>query len=246
MKEIEALCVRHCEVIPCTTYEAIQNSVNSKQPQIVIATRNKHKFEEITAILSDLNCQFIFAGDIPDLPEIEETGNSLLENAILKAENTAKLTNKPCIADDTGFFVQCLNGQPGLFSARYAGENCSYEDNLNKILNEIKNSKSYKKNQTAYFKTVAVLVPFKTEGGASCDACKGGSSNLVSEGTVEGKIIDTRRGKEGFGYDPIFIPNGSNKTYAEMTDEEKNLLSHRYIAFKGLKEKIKIYLSEDK
>ena len=188
--------------------------------EIVIATKNRHKFDEIVAILSDVECEFLFAGDYPELPDIVENGNSLLENAVIKAKATAKLLNKPCIADDTGFFVRSLNGEPGIYAAVYAGENCTYEDNVNKLLHELNG----KKDRFAYFQTMTVLY----------DLDKGLIAQ--SEGTITGNVTETRKGNKGFGYDPVFVPENNDKTYAEMTDNEKNNMSHRYKSVYGLKQ----------
>jgi len=194
--------------------------------EIVIATRNKHKFDEIKFILSDIDCRFLFAGDFPELPEVVENGNSLLENATIKAKTTATLLNKPCIADDTGFFVRSLDYEPGIYAAVYAGEKCSYEENVTKLLSKLKDIK----DRFAYFQTITVLY----------DPDKGFVAQ--SEGTVCGNVLEDYRGTNGFGYDPVFVPEFSDKTYSEMTDEEKNTSSHRYKSIYGLKEHIKKYL----
>ena len=186
--------------------------------EIVIATRNKNKYNEILKILSNKPYKLLFAGDYPYLPEIEETGDTLYENALIKAKNTAILLNKPCLSDDTGLFVESLNGEPGINAAIYAGKSCSYEDNVNKLLNELDGSE----NRKAYFQTVCVLYnPIKDE-------------IIHSIGTLFGNIIKKKRGLNGFGYDPIFIPDGYDITLAEMTDELKNMISHRYNAIRGL------------
>ena len=190
--------------------------------EIVIATRNRHKFDEIVSILSDVECKLLFAGDYPELPDIVEDGDSLLENAIIKAKATAMLLNKPCIADDTGFFVRALNDEPGIYAAVYAGENCTYEDNVNKLLSKLDGIE----DRFAYFQTMTVL----------CDP--EGEPIAYSKGTVNGSVIDFCKGNNGFGYDPIFIPENSDKTYAEMTDEEKNKISHRNKSIYGLKKYI--------
>ena len=199
----------------------LPHAKENKMKEIVIATRNRHKFDEIVQILSGIEeTTFLFAGDFPALPEIDETGDTLLENAIIKAKATAELLQRPCIADDTGFFVEALNGEPGIYAARYAGENCSYSDNVDKLLKNMKD----KTNRTAYFLTVSVLY------------CPIKGLIAASEGKVTGKLTTERQGISGFGYDPIFIPNDQlqNKTYAQMDDTEKNNISHRYLSIKGL------------
>lgn len=190
--------------------------------EIVIASRNKDKFNEIFDIMSFLNCKLIFAGDFLELPEILEDGKTLYENACIKAIKTAELLQKPCIADDTGFFVRALNFEPGIMAARYAGEKCTYEDNLNKLLLKMKD----KEDRFAFFSTVSVFA----------DPVKGVIAD--NEGRIEGYVIDEKRGTNGFGYDPVFIPASYEKTYAEMTNEEKNKLSHRYNSISGLANKL--------
>jgi len=191
--------------------------------EIVIATRNRHKFDEIREILTGLNCKLLFAGDYPDIPEVEEDSNLLLVNALDKAKEVAKYIGKPCIADDTGLFVRYLGNRPGAFAARYAGPGCSYEDNVNKLLDELTGIT----DRHAIFVTMSVYY----------DPVK----NIIdtAEGIVEGEIVDQRRGEGGFGYDPIFKPAGQDLTYAQMTDEVKNKLSHRYLSLQKLIEKIK-------
>ena len=184
----------------------------------MIATRNKHKYIEFLEVFSNIDAKILFAGDYPELPEIEENGSTLYENALIKAKTTAILLNKPCIADDTGFFVKSLNDRPGIYAARYAGEGCTYKDNVQKVLNELKDYD----DRSAYFCTVCVFYdPI--------------NNNITKgEGKVYGTLIHEPRGENGFGYDPIFVPDGFDKTYAEMTDEEKNNMSHRYLAIKGI------------
>ena len=192
---------------------------------IVIATRNRHKFEEIVEILeeecgeflipnSELrtpNSYFIFAGDIADLPEVEEDGDSLYENALKKAKEVAEYTGVACLADDTGFFVRALNGEPGINAAIYAGKGCTYDDNVNKLLSMMQG----KEDNYAYFQTVCVYYDPTAK------------TIIATEGILEGHIISDKRGKNGFGYDPVFVPLGSEKTLSEMSEVEKNKISHR-------------------
>ncbi|MCL1827382.1 MAG: RdgB/HAM1 family non-canonical purine NTP pyrophosphatase [Candidatus Cloacimonetes bacterium] len=186
---------------------------------ILLATKNRHKYSEILPILSDCDCCFLFAGDFPDYPEVEENGNTLFDNALLKAKQTAIISNKVCIAEDSGLFVKSLGGQPGVYSARYAGEPCDFQNNITKLLTELAN----KDNRDAYFCTVCVLY----------DPVKG----LIgkSEGIVNGTIITELRGNNGFGYDPVFVPIGYSQTYAELDEERKRTMSHRFIAITNLK-----------
>lgn len=197
--------------------------------KIVIATRNKHKYNELLEILDKLDCEFIFAGDYKDLPEIEEDGETLLENAGKKALETSKLLDLPTIADDTGFFVRALNNEPGVRAARYAGENCTYDDNVNKLLSELKNAD----DRFASFKTIAILAHPK----------KGIIDYALGE--MNGNILKEKKGNQGFGYDPIFIPENFDITYAEMTDSLKNQISHRALAFQKLKPIIENFIKEE-
>ena len=156
------------------------------------------------------------------IPEVEETGTTFKENALLKAHAIAKATGLPSVADDTGLEVDALGGAPGIFSARYAGENCTYEDNVKKLLREL--SDVADDRRTARFKTVAVYAHKETE--------------LSAEGVVEGVIAEKAEGVGGFGYDPVFSVLDMKKTYAQFADEEKNRVSHRGKAIRSLIEKL--------
>ncbi len=184
------------------------------KPKFVLATNNKHKLEEIRYILKKI--EILSLNDINlniDIPEDYET---LRENAIQKARFVFSLTKMNVLADDTGLEINALNGRPGVHSAIYAGYGCSFEDNINKVLNEMK----YIENRNAVFRCVAVMIFDRTE--------------YVFQGHIKGKIIKQAKGNLGFGYDPIFIPHGYNKTFAQMPPELKNNISHRAIAFKKL------------
>ena len=157
------------------------------------------------------------------IPEVEETGTTFKENALLKAHAIAKATGLPAIGDDTGLEVDILGGAPGIFSARYSGENCTYEDNVKKLLREL--SDVADDRRTARFKTVAVYVHKETE--------------LSAEGVVEGVITEKEEGVGGFGYDPVFSVLDMKKTYAQLADEEKNRVSHRGKAIRSLIEKLR-------
>jgi len=158
-----------------------------------------------------------------NIPEVEETGASFEENAYLKARTIAKITGLPSVADDTGLEVDALGGAPGIFSARYAGESCTYEDNVKKLLSEL--SVIATDRRTARFITVAVYVDKETE--------------LSAEGVVEGVITEKPEGFGGFGYDPVFSVLDMKKTYAELSDEEKNRVSHRGKAIRSLIKKLR-------
>ena len=160
--------------------------------KIVIATRNRHKAVELQTLLHGAGYDVVRLDDFdPDgkIPEVEETGTTFKENAFLKAHAVAKATGLPSIADDTGLEVDALGGAPGIFSARYAGENCTYEDNVKKLLRNL--SDMAEDRRTARFKTVAVYVHKETE--------------LSAEGVVEGVITEKEEGVGGFGYDPVFL-----------------------------------------
>ena len=193
--------------------------------KIVIATRNRHKAVELQTLLHGAGYDAVQLDEIdPDniIPEVEETGTTFKENALLKAHAIAKATGLPAIGDDTGLEVDILGGAPGIFSARYAGENCTYEDNVKKLLREL--SDVADDRRTARFKTVAVYVHKETE--------------LSAEGVVEGVITEKAEGFGGFGYDPVFSVWDMKKTYAQLADEEKNRVSHRGKAIRSLIEKL--------
>ena len=187
--------------------------------QIVLATHNKDKFKELYSCLKSLNVELLSLDQFPEIKEIIEDGKTLKENALIKARTVNQLTLLPAIADDTGLEVDALKGKPGIYTARYAGENCSYSDNVNKMLLEMKNIPM--ENRTATFRTVMAYVDKNME--------------LTNEGFVKGIIFDKIKGLGGFGYDPIFYVLEKNKTFAEMNIEEKNLVSHRSRAIMALK-----------
>ena len=179
--------------------------------KIVIATHNNDKVLEIKEAFLNFKLELVTLKDFPEIGEIIEDGNSLQENALIKARTVFKHTHLPSWGDDTGLEVDALNGEPGIYSARYAGESCSYSDNVNKL---IKNMQSIpEKQRTAQFKTAIAYVSENME--------------LVSEGVVEGLIAITPKGVGGFGYDPVFYVPEKGKTYSEMNMKEKNQVSHR-------------------
>ena len=179
--------------------------------KMVLATHNRHKCAEMGAILGGMPIELLTLDEFPGIGEIIEDGNTLKENAFIKAKTVHEMTNLPTIADDTGLEVDALDGEPGVYSARYAGESCSYSDNVNKL---IKNMQLIpEKQRTAQFKTAIAYVSENME--------------LVSEGVVEGLIAITPKGVGGFGYDPVFYVPEKGKTYSEMNMKEKNQVSHR-------------------
>ena len=187
--------------------------------KIVFATHNRDKCAEMEAMMSDMPIQLLTPNELPEIEEIIEDGKTLEENALIKAKTVHKITHLPAIADDTGLEVDALGGQPGIYSARYAGENCSYSDNVNKLLKEMTNIPPPKRS--ALFRTAIAYVDENME--------------LTTEGVVEGVIIDVTKGIDGFGYDPVFYMPGMKKTYAEMSMNEKNQISHRGKAVKNMK-----------
>jgi XTP/dITP diphosphohydrolase len=185
--------------------------------KIVFATQNPNKLQEIKAMLPD---SIELKGlDHLDLNEdIPETQDTLEGNALQKARYVYEKFGVNCFADDTGLEVEALNGKPGVFSARYAGEGKDRNANMDKLLDELKNSD----NRRAQFRTVIALIIDGDE--------------LLFNGIAEGEIIDEKRGKEGFGYDPVFVPRGYKETFAQMPLQEKNRISHRYKATQMLAE----------
>ena len=191
--------------------------------KVVIATHNRDKMKEIQGAISELGWEVLSLYDFPEIGEIEENGKTLEENALIKAREVFKETGLPTISDDTGLEVDALDGAPGVYTARYAGEDCSYSDNVNKMLKEM--SKVPMPNRGAFFKTVMV---FKDE-----------NKELIVDGVVKGKISRESKGEDGFGYDPIFYVTEYDKTFAEMTMSEKNKISHRGNAINNLINSIK-------
>lgn len=192
--------------------------------KIILSSGNKHKINEIKDILKNMPFDVVSKDDLgyKDFDVVED-GSTLEENAFKKAEELHMLVKGIVIADDTGLFVDALNGEPGVYSARYAGESVSYKDNNNLLLKNLKNFPMEKR--TAKFKTVIAVV---FEDG----------KRIMAEGTCSGKIAFEERGENGFGYDPLFIVDGVDKTFAEMTEEEKNKISHRAKALLNLKKKL--------
>jgi len=177
---------------------------------LVIATRNRHKLEEIRAIFRFPNLTLLSSFDFPHVPDVEETGGTFNENAILKAQALASATGYWAMGDDSGLEVEALNGAPGVYSARFAGEPVDYAANNRKLLQVLKDVS----NRRARFRTVLAL--------ASPDG-----QVYTVEGRCDGSIMTELRGAAGFGYDPLFRPDGESRTFAEMPSEQKNRISHR-------------------
>ncbi len=176
--------------------------------ELVIATHNKHKLDEIQKLLGD-RIKLISLRDLGCNEDIPETGTTLKENAYQKAKYVWEKYKKNCFADDTGLMVEALDGAPGVYSARYAGEHCSFDDNIDLLLENMEG----KTNRNARFETVICLIQDGKE--------------QYFEGRCDGCILTERYGKGGFGYDPIFMPNGYGESFAEISMEEKNKISHR-------------------
>jgi len=223
--------------------------------KLILATRNQHKIEEIKKILSEpdeeklarsvrlrrmastgenkrvsQNLEILTLQDFPDVPEVEETGKTMRENAILKAKAVYAATGIPALADDSGLEVDALNGAPGVVSARFAGPGYTYKDNNIKLLGLLKGIPEDKRG--AAFRCVVALA-------LSQDDIR------IVEGAVKGIITQKEIGENGFGYDPVFYYPELEKTFAQLTQEEKNRVSHRGIAFRKAKELIKELMTND-
>lgn len=177
--------------------------------KLVIASRNKHKIGEMQQLLSPLGIEVLSTADFPELNEVVEDRPTLKGNALKKARYVAKETCLPALSDDTGLEVEALSGKPGVYSARFAGPDATYEDNVFKLLNELEGVD----NRNARFRTIVALVD--------------GDEEFTFEGICNGEIIEDQRGTEGFGYDPIFRPDGYDQTFAELDGSTKNMISHR-------------------
>ena len=192
----------------------------SRLKKLVLATHNPDKKKEMKVAFGRQGLIVLSLDNFPEVGEIEETGATLLENSLLKARTVHRITGLPAIADDTGLEVDALDGAPGVFSARCAGENATYADNVNKLLLDMV---SVAENlRTARFRTVASFVD--------------GDRELWTEGVIEGEITREARGAGGFGFDPIFEVTQTGKTFAEMTVKEKNKISHRGLALRKMRE----------
>jgi len=194
--------------------------------KILFATGNQNKVKEVQKLVENDEIEILSLKDLKlDNLDVEENGKTFEDNAKIKAEFFSKHTDLPVIADDSGLVIDALNGEPGVYSARYLGETLSFKDKCKIILEKMKELKSIK-DRSARFVCVACLA-------------KNGKTILCKEGRVEGYISFELRGEKGFGYDPIFFYPQLNMTFAEMPLEEKNKISHRFKAFKSLFEEIK-------
>jgi XTP/dITP diphosphohydrolase len=205
------------------------NSMKLKEPdklgrlkmEIVLATRNKKKVEEIKRVIGDMPVSVLTIDDFQECPEVKEEGVTFQENAVRKAMAVAQCTGKPSLADDSGLEVYSLSNAPGVFSSRYAGESATDRKNVEKLLHEMRSIVDDKRN-ARFVCCLALAFP-------------NGRVEIFS-GQVEGRIGREPKGSRGFGYDPLFYPEGRNKTFAEMPADEKDTLSHRGKALRKFQE----------
>ena len=193
-----------------------------RRQTLVLATHNPDKQTEMNAVLSDLGLDVIGLDQYPEIDDIPENGNTLLENALIKARAVHLKTGFPALADDTGLEVDALHGEPGVYSARFAGEDATYQDNVKKLLSVMAGVS--RQNRTARFRTVVALIDSDTK--------------LWTEGIIEGLITREQRGAGGFGYDPIFEAADTGKTFSEMSAAQKNEISHRARALQKMRKKL--------
>ena len=199
--------------------------------EIVLATRNKNKIKEMSALFSELPVTLLTLDRFPHLGEVVEDGKDCEENALKKAIEVSKGSGKPALSDDSALEIDALGGAPGVYSARYAGENVTYADNRAKVLTLMKGVPAEKR--TARFRTVlALAIP--------------GKEPILAEGVTEGTIGTEEMGEEGFGYDPIFHLKGDGRSYSQMTAEEKNRVSHRAKAAEKMKKLLEKIVREGK
>ena len=189
--------------------------------ELVLATRNRHKGEELAALLGDLGITIRTLDEFPDAPDVVEDGDTCEANAIKKARAIAQFTGLPAVADDTGLEVDALGGRPGVYAARYAGEDATYEDNCRKLLREMAGVP--REQRTARFLTVAAIA-------LPSDGVR------VAQGTLDGVIAEEASGTLGFGYDPVFLIPELGKTLAQLSADQKNTISHRAKAFTKMRE----------
>jgi XTP/dITP diphosphohydrolase len=195
--------------------------------KILLASQNRHKAEEFRGLLDGLPVELLTLEVFPQVGPIEEDAPTLEGNALKKAREVFRLTGIPALADDTGLEVRYLNDAPGVFSSRYAGPGATYADNVRKLLQEMRGVPPRRRG--ARFRAVLAFVP-------------GAGREELAEGIVTGVILESPRGTGGFGYDPVFLPAGHGRTYAEMDLAEKNLVSHRARAAESMKKILRKYV----
>ena len=196
--------------------------------RIVLATRNKHKIEEIKTILGNLPLQVLTLDDFPHVPPLKEEGTTFQENSLQKAQTVYEHTKITTLADDSGLEVFYLNGRPGVISARYAGEGATDEANNRKLLSQMLGVAP--RRRRAQFRAVLTLL--------------GDGTVETTVGICSGMLAESPRGTSGFGYDPIFLPDGFSRTYAELTAEEKITISHRAKALATMKDVLRRHFKE--
>jgi XTP/dITP diphosphohydrolase len=189
--------------------------------ELVLATRNRHKIGELVALLGNLGVTIRTLDEFPDAPDVVEDGDTCEANAVKKARTIAEFTGLPAVADDTGLEVDALGGRPGVYAARYAGEDATYEDNCRKLLRELMGVP--RGQRTARFLTVAAIA-------LPSDGIR------VAQGTLDGAIAEEASGTLGFGYDPVFLIPALGKTLAQLSADQKNTISHRAKAFLKMRE----------
>ena len=202
-----------------------------ERPRVVLATRNAHKIAELSRILSAAGAEVTLVGldSFPGAPDVPETGRTFADNALLKARAIACHTGLPAVADDSGLCVNALNGMPGVFSARWSGGHGDDRANLDLVLGQLADVTA----RGAQFVCVAALVlPGEATDGA--DGADGPRREWTATGVLDGALTRAPRGTNGFGYDPIFVPDGSSLTTAELPPEDKDAISHRGRAFRAL------------
>jgi XTP/dITP diphosphohydrolase len=201
-----------------------------EHPRVVLATRNAHKVTELSRILALADAQITLAGldEFPDAPEVPETGLTFADNSLLKARAIASFTGLPAVADDSGLAVDALHGMPGVFSARWSGKHGDDRANLDLVLGQLADVDA----RSAQFVCVAALVVPGT--GADGTGEGGEPREWTATGVLPGELTRAARGANGFGYDPIFVPEGAKLTTAELSPGEKDAISHRGRAFRAL------------
>ena len=193
--------------------------------KIIIATQNTGKIAEFKSLFKELGIEVLSLLDYPNLADVEETGTTFEENARIKAETIAKELKTLVLADDSGLCIEALNGEPGVYSARYAGTPSNSEKNIDKVLKELEGIEN---RRASFICCLALAYPDK--------------ESLIIEGRVDGHIVNERTGELGFGYDPIFFYPPYNQTFAQMGKDEKNKVSHRSLALKALLDKFPKYM----
>ncbi|WP_100331763.1 XTP/dITP diphosphatase [Bacillus xiapuensis] len=197
---------------------------------VIIATKNKGKAKEFTEMFADFGVRVQTLLDYPEFADVEETGSTFEENAVLKAEAISKQTGRLVVADDSGLVIDALDGRPGVYSARYAGEAKNDEANIDKVLTELQGV-SDDKRTARFCCALAVAIP--------------GKETETVTGTCEGRITSERRGTNGFGYDPIFYVEAYKRTMAELAPEVKNRISHRGRALAELRERLPLLMRSE-